>query len=115
MIIDDENVIEVPNPFNNGTIHIVKDMFNEPMLIAKEILITLGYKDHKDAVKKHLSELAMISFLYGEGGGRQFNVACNICISCRIVCNSIIIYFYIAAFICIKSFKSIYQKYNFTF
>ena len=56
MIIDDENVIEVPNPFNNGTIHIVKDMFNEPMLIAKEILITLGYKDHKDAVKKHLSD-----------------------------------------------------------
>ena len=67
MIIDDENVIEVPNPFNNGTIHIVKDMFNEPMLIAKEILITLGYKDHKDAVKKHLSELAIYHFYMGEG------------------------------------------------
>ena len=56
MIIEDQNVIEVQNPFNNGIIHIVKDMFDEPMLIAKEVILALGYKDTKDVVKKHLSD-----------------------------------------------------------
>lgn len=47
------NIKEVNTPF--GVIHIVLG-FNEPMLVAKEIALILGFKDPKKSLRYHLSD-----------------------------------------------------------
>lgn len=54
MNIQDENAIEIKNPFGDGIIHFIMG-FNTPMLIGKEIAECLGYSNTKDALYKHVS------------------------------------------------------------
>ena len=60
--------------FNENYVRIVTDNPNEPLFVAKDVAIALGYQDTTNAVKQHCKGVAKHHPLYTDGGVQNTRV-----------------------------------------